>query len=231
MQRLVEPEARLDADDEQVEGVGERETDLLGAPLRQPRQDHARQDVAKAETAERHEHVGPRQDRRRTEGKQCEREQHADAEEDRDRLGAAVAGLHQPQAQRPHFLRRTGHLVADPLEHAHQRHAPRLCGCVHVAIRGELLEPAVDRNRAPRHQQQRAARDQRRAEHECEELEAARYTSILTICLIHRNPAGLHPEAPISIICPMRSRNSRFMCSGLMNASAIASTAGSASST
>ena len=45
-------------------------------------------------------------------------------------------------------------------------------------------------------------------------------------------PDRLHARpCPMSIIRPMRSLNSRFMCSGLMNISATASAAGSASST
>ena len=65
LQRLVEAEARLDADDEQVEHVGERQADAMRAPLRQARQHHARQDVAEAEAAERQRQV--RLDRRSSE--------------------------------------------------------------------------------------------------------------------------------------------------------------------
>ena len=65
LQRLVEAEARLDADDQQVEHVGERQADAVGALLRHARQHHARQDVAEAEAAERDQHVRLDHDRRR----------------------------------------------------------------------------------------------------------------------------------------------------------------------
>ena len=58
LQRLVEAEAGLDADDEEVEHVGERQADAVGAALGHPRQHHAGQDVAEAQAAERDDDVG-----------------------------------------------------------------------------------------------------------------------------------------------------------------------------
>ena len=92
LQRLVEAEARFDADDQQVERVGERQADAVRAPLRQARQHHAGQDVAEAEAAERHRQVfGRAKIDAREQREQPEREGDADAEEDRQRLVAAEA--------------------------------------------------------------------------------------------------------------------------------------------
>ena len=57
---------------------------------------------------------------------QHQREHHADAEEDRQRLVAAVARLHEPQPQRAQLLRRARRLLADALEQADQALEARL---------------------------------------------------------------------------------------------------------
>ena len=49
----------------------------------------------------------------------------ADAEEDRQRLVAAVARLHEAQAQRAELLRRARRLLADALQQADQALEPR----------------------------------------------------------------------------------------------------------
>ena len=53
LQRLIEAEPGFDADDQQVERIGERQPDAVRAALGQPREHHAGQDVADAEAAER----------------------------------------------------------------------------------------------------------------------------------------------------------------------------------
>ena len=52
-QRLIETEPGFDADDEQVERVGQREPDAVLRRLRQPRKHHARQDVPEQAAHER----------------------------------------------------------------------------------------------------------------------------------------------------------------------------------
>ena len=132
---------------------------------------------------------------------QAEREQHADAEEDRQRFVAAVAGLHQAQAQRPHLLGRARHLVADPLEDADQR----LALAASRVRRSRARDVSSSSRRsiatcAPRHEQQARRRQSGRCRTRRPEVEAARYTSILTICLIQRYPHVCMTTAAISIM-------------------------------
>ena len=189
LQRLVEAEARLDADDEQVEHVGERQPDAVRAALGDPRQHHARQDVAEAEAAERERDVRLEDDRRGEEREQPERERDADAEEDRQRLVAAVAGLHQAQPQVAHLLRRLRRLLAEPLQRGDEALEPRLL-LVRLAAERQLFEPAVDRDGAGRQERVRRRRDERGPEHEGQQRQHHRhgYTSILTTCLIQMYP-------------------------------------------
>ena len=114
---LIEAEAGFDADDEQVERVGERQADAVRAALGQPREDHARAAGSRSARPPSASIVfGRMTSEVESSAKSVTREQDADAEEDRQRLVAAVAGLHQAQAQRAHLLRRAGHFVADALE-------------------------------------------------------------------------------------------------------------------
>ena len=102
--RLVETEPGLDADHEQVQCVGQPETDAMLPAFRHARQDHARQDVANRADRERHQQAGLSDDRRREERERRQRDADADAEEDDDRLGVAEAGNDQPLLQLAHFL-------------------------------------------------------------------------------------------------------------------------------
>ena len=109
-----------------AEHVGERETDAMRSAFGEARQHHARQDVAEAERAKRHLDVGPHHDRGAEQGEHQQREADADAEKHGDGVGAAVARLREPQAERPHFLRRLGRLLANPLDERAQRLELRL---------------------------------------------------------------------------------------------------------
>src|SRR6185503_16579880 len=113
-----------------------------------------------------------------------QREGDAHAEEDRQRLFAAVAGLHKAKAQRAHLLRRTRHALAEPLEHPDQRLEARLL--VFLAAERQLLQAAVDGVSARRDQGIRDRRDQPGPEEKREKRNhrGHRYTSILTTCLI-----------------------------------------------
>ena len=77
---------------------------------------------------------------RREQREQPQREGDADAEEDRQRLVAAEAGLHEAQPQRAHLLGRARRLLADALEQRDQRLEARL----------RLLRRRCRRRSAPR---------------------------------------------------------------------------------
>ena len=87
LNRLIETEAGFDADDHQVERVGQAETDHVLTLLGDAARAHARQHVADAAGAERQHEVRRHQDRRREEGEHQQREADPDAEEDGQRLG------------------------------------------------------------------------------------------------------------------------------------------------
>ena len=96
-----------------------------------------------------------------------QRKHDADAEEDRHGLVAAVASLHQAHLQRAELLRGARRLLADPLDEAHQLVEARLIFVVVAnAAGGQLFEPAIDRDRAVRHQRERRGADQYGAENE-----------------------------------------------------------------
>ena len=80
-----------------------------------------------------------------------------------------------------------------------------------------LAEAALDRGRAaPGDSAIAAAGDQQRDEQEREQRKQQRhsYTSILITWRIQKKPMVCMTTAPISIVWPMRSRNSRSMCRG-----------------
>jgi hypothetical protein len=162
---LVEPETRFDADDEEVQRIRERQADLVGAPLGEAREHHPREDVAEADARQRQRDVRAHDDRRREERKERERGHDADAEEDRDRLVAPVAGLDQAQAQLAHLLGRSGRLLADALEQLDER-LERLALFDAFATWHQLFETPIDRDRLARHQQERSRCDNERSEDE-----------------------------------------------------------------
>ena len=104
--RLVESEARLDADDHQVERIGERQPDAVLALLRFAREDEAGNHVADAHRGQRRQQVRPAEERRHEDREAPERERDADAEEHEQRLAAAIPGLDEAEPQLAELLRR-----------------------------------------------------------------------------------------------------------------------------
>ncbi len=181
--------------------------------------------------AERQQQVRLHHDRRRQQREQQQREGDADAEEDRQRLVAAVAGLHQPLLQLAHLLARLRRHRAEPLERADHGLEARLL--LDVAGEGQLLDPALDGRGAAGISAMAPAATSSGAEQKRQYRKQHRhgYTSILTTCRIQKYPTICITTAAASSMWPIGSRKSSCMCSGLMNASAMARNAGSASST
>src|SRR5438876_55707 len=92
---LVETETRFDAHHEQVEHVGQSETNPVLPLLRETSEHHARQDVADGASAEREGDVRAEEYRRGEHEEERGGDREADAEEDDERFAAAVAGVHQ----------------------------------------------------------------------------------------------------------------------------------------
>jgi len=90
LQRLVEAEPGLDADDEQVEDVGQSETHAMLPALRQPREHHGRQHVTQQTCHERDEEIRLDDDRQREQREGGEGDAQAQAEEHDQGLVAAV---------------------------------------------------------------------------------------------------------------------------------------------
>ena len=105
--RLVQAQAGLDADHHQVEGVGQAELDLVLALLGHPGQDDAGQHVAEQRPAKPNGHVRPDNQRRRKEHEGAQGHRHAQADKQRQRLGAAEARLDQAQADLADLRRAT----------------------------------------------------------------------------------------------------------------------------
>ena len=73
LNRLIEAKPRFDADDEQVERVGQPQPDPLLAALRETPEAHARQQIREGGRAKRHQDVRPDQHGRRDERKRQQR--------------------------------------------------------------------------------------------------------------------------------------------------------------
>src|SRR5205823_476037 len=182
------------------------------------------------EATERKRQVRARDEGGREGHEQAQREQHADAEEHRQRLVAAEARLHETQAEAAHFLGRLRHFLAQALEHAGDGLESRLF--LALAAERQLFEPAIDCRRAVGHQCVRGGRDERGSKHEREKGHHQHgYTSILTTCLIQIYPIVCITTVAPSMMWPMRSRKSSCMCSGLMKHRATPRNAGRASRT
>ena len=70
LHRLIEPEACFDAHDQQVEGIGQRQPNLVLPPLLEPRQNDVREQIAEPGPTERQRDVGPDDQRRRQQREQ-----------------------------------------------------------------------------------------------------------------------------------------------------------------
>ncbi len=166
-ERLVEAEACFDADDEQIEHIGERESDLVRAALRQARQDHSRQQVTGADTGQREREVRTHHNGRRKDREQHQREDDADTEEDRQRFVTTKAGLHEAESQAAELAGRSRGPFANALDESHER----LHGALFVnvlAIGPQLFQPAIDGDGLSWHQRKGRCRHDQRAEDECE---------------------------------------------------------------
>src|SRR5581483_439667 len=87
-----------------------------------------------------------------------------------------------------------------------------------AALAGDVAEAALDRRRAARRKRHRRRGDEQRHEQEREERQQQRhgYTSILMTCRIQKKPIVCSTRPPTIMSCPIRSRNSGPMKSGLM---------------
>jgi hypothetical protein len=156
-------------DHEQIERVCQAEANAVLASFGEPRERHARQDVAQAERpcgqdqVRLHQHGG-RQQEKRSDG-----HAHPDAEEDRERLVSTKPGLDQPQAELPHLGRRTRDAAAHPLEQLHGRLAARLVVRHRHGGPGHLPEPALDHSGPAGGDVQADRGDQQGGENESEE--------------------------------------------------------------
>ena len=202
LNRLVEAEAGLDADDQQVERVGQAETDAVLPALR-----HAARAPCPAARSRRRRPPSAIDEVRRDRGAASrssanaqQRDADADAEEDDERFAAAVAGVDQPLLQLAHLRRRPRRHAAEPLQRIDDGLAPYV-GFVGLGRRhaGHFAEAPLDRAGAARRQRHRrrprpaAMRTGTRAA----AAAASRYTSILMTLRIQKNPIVCMTIAPI----------------------------------
>ena len=160
-----------------------------------------------------------------------ERNGQADADEDRPRFLVSIAGADETLLQLAHLGRAT---------------AARICAscfsvltAVSVVNRrldghaADLTEATLNQHAAAWRQKHRRSCDQQRDEQESEQRKQQRhaYTSILMTLRIQKYPIVCMTMAAMIIIWPIRSLNSRSMCSGFMQASTTPSAAGRANST
>ena len=113
---LIEAQPRFDADDEQVEDVGETEPDAVLAALGEPSEHHRRQQVTEAAACQRNHQVRPNQQRRGEQGEHQQGKPEPDAEEDHQRFTIPEPGAHEPLLQLRHLGRRLRRDVAYALE-------------------------------------------------------------------------------------------------------------------
>ncbi len=159
-----------------------------------------------------------------------ERNGEADADEDGPRFLVSIAGTDEALLQLAHLRRRLRCVLRQLLQ---RPDGGLLVGGRVNGHAADLTEAARNEHAAAWRQEHRRARDEQRDEQESEQREQQRhaYTSILMTLRIQTYPIVCMTIAPMIIIWPIRSLNSRSMCSGLMKFSATPSAAGSAIST
>ena len=116
LNRLIEAEAGLDADDEQVERVGQAQADAVLPLPGHAAEHHARQHVADDAPTSAVPRFGRTMSGVDSTTKATQRDAEADAEEDDQRFVAAVAGGDQPVLQLAHLADRLRRDVAEPLQ-------------------------------------------------------------------------------------------------------------------
>ena len=177
LNRLIEAEPRFDADDQQVERVGQSEADAVLPPLCEPLQHHAREEIPETARAERQHQVRTHDNRRRDQREEEERAAETDAEEDRQCFVAAEARDNQLPLQLAHLAGRLWRDVADALQ--------RVDDFLLVDERVErtlerrarhLAKAPLDRARCRRQRQVRS-RDEERREDESEQRKQDRHTT------------------------------------------------------
>ena len=162
---LIETETCFDADDEQVEDVGETEPDAMLALLGQSAEHHARQHVAEAAARQRHRHVRSKQHRRGQHGEHQQGEPEPDAEENHQRFTIPVPGVHEPQLKLRHFGQRPRRHAADALEAGHDRPLVARRGLENLGWRSrQFAEALFDRRRPAGGKCVRGAHDDERRE-------------------------------------------------------------------